>query len=78
MDEAELKAKVAEALGVDRALITDTTKAADLQEWDSMGTMSVLIMLDRDYGLKLPPNRTDQLGSIAGILGLLREARQTA
>lgn len=62
---------VADALGVAPAAITAESKAGDLAEWDSMGTMSILVALDRHFGLKLEPSETAQLASIAGIHKLL-------
>jgi acyl carrier protein len=71
MTPEEVRGRIAEALNVDPDRVTMGTKAGDLEEWDSMGTMTILLMLDRDLGLQLAPNEASKLASVRGILELL-------
>jgi acetyltransferase-like isoleucine patch superfamily enzyme/acyl carrier protein len=71
-----VKEKIAEVLRVDRERIQDSTTAQDIEQWDSMGTMSLLAMLAETFGVSLGPNETQKLQSVAGIVSVL-ENRKT-
>jgi acyl carrier protein len=70
--------RLAEALDVEVTEIDLSTRAGDLENWDSMGTMSVQFMLDVQFDVKLQPNQTDHLRSVQGILELLRQCGKVA
>jgi acyl carrier protein len=74
MTPDDVKRMIADALGLPPDRIGDDTRAGDFEEWDSMGTMSILLMLDSDFGLRLAPNETAGTQSVEGVLGLLRRA----
>jgi acyl carrier protein len=77
VDPTDVTRKIAETLGVEASSITLQTTARDVEEWDSVGTMSLLLMLSTNYGIELSPNQTERLQSVAGILELVR-AREKA
>ena len=66
--------EIAETLHVSPDRVTPETRAEDLEEWDSIGTMMILLLLDGEYGLKLDSNQTGQARSVEGVLELLRSA----
>jgi len=72
MADKKVTERIAAALEVPAGQIRDDTKASEIAEWDSMGTLSILVMLNRDYGLQVEPNETDDLGSVETIVRLLR------
>jgi acyl carrier protein len=74
MTTHDVLAKIADSLGVTADKITPTTCAADILSWDSMGTMNIMLMLNDDFGVRLPPNQAARLESVDGILTFLREA----
>lgn len=74
--DQEIIAQVADTLMVPESKLSTTSVAKDLVEWDSMGTMNILLMLDDEYGVKLPPGETDALQSMAGIIGLVKKTQQ--
>jgi acyl carrier protein len=78
MTQDDVKRMIASALGLPPDAIDDDTRAGDIEEWDSMGTMSILVMLDSDFGVRLAPNETAATESVAGILRLLRMAGKLA
>jgi acyl carrier protein len=78
MTQDDVKLMIASALGLPPDGIDDNTRAGDVEEWDSMGTMSILVMLDSDFGVRLAPNETAAAQSVEGILGLLRRAGKLA
>ena len=61
------------ALNVAPHLITSDTKASDIQEWDSMGQLAIIFMLDREYDVKLEPNEAASLDSVEAVLAILRQ-----
>lgn len=63
--------RVAEALDLAPGLLSMDAKAGDLEQWDSMGTMAILLMLNREMGIRLAPNEASNLSSVRGILELL-------
>lgn len=65
---------IAATLEVKRPLVSTTTVASELPEWDSLGTMNILLALQREFGLRLAPGETGRLQSVEGVLSLLRDA----
>lgn len=78
MDADSMMKKIADTLDVDPDLISLETTADEIEAWDSMGTMSLLLMLSQDLGINLPPNQTDQLQSVERILGLINKGEAPA
>jgi acyl carrier protein len=78
MTQDDVKRMIASALGLPADGINDSTRAGDIEEWDSMGTMSILVMLDSDFDVRLAPNETATVQSVEGILGLLRRTGKLA
>ena len=50
IDEAALIAGIAESLEVDGESVTIDTVSSDLEEWDSLGHISIMSFLDKTYG----------------------------
>ena len=46
IDNIELKKIIAEALDVDESLVTNATEEGTIEEWDSLGQLSILTLLD--------------------------------
>jgi acyl carrier protein len=72
--EEEVMQKLAEALQVNRDLLTPETRAVDLPTWDSMGMVNIVFMLEQDFGLTLEINQAPNLQSVSDLLSLLRTA----
>jgi acyl carrier protein len=72
MTVEELCALLAQTLAVEPSAIDANTKAADVEAWDSMGTMSILLALTRKLGIRLAPNEAGCLQSVPQIVELLR------
>ena len=73
MTVEELHALLAKTLAVEPSTINANTKAADVEAWDSMGTMSILLALTRALGIQFAPNESGGLQSVAEIAALLRK-----
>jgi acyl carrier protein len=66
--------RLAETLGVEASAIGPTTTSTDIESWDSMGTMAILLWLNEEYGMEFAPQETTKLQSVASIVKLLRDA----
>lgn len=46
---SELLSGIADALEVDQSLITEDSTSKDLEEWDSLGHISIMSFLDKQF-----------------------------
>ena len=46
---SELLSGIADALEVDKSLITEDSTSKDLEEWDSLGHISIMSFLDKQF-----------------------------
>ena len=65
---------IASALQVSPEELTEASTSESIENWDSMGTMNILLSLETDFGLRLSPGQTNRLQSVKGIVELLQEA----
>jgi len=65
--------KIADALDIPGDRIQPTTKAEDVPEWDSMGSIRLLLMLSCQFGVTLRGNEVGQLQSVEGIATLVNK-----
>jgi len=77
ISEQDVMQLIAEALELPVSAVRLQTRAADLPEWDSMGVLSILSVLDRE-GIKCEIGNADALQSVAGVLEMVREAGKLA
>jgi hypothetical protein len=58
---------VADALGIPAANLNSESEAGDIVEWDSMGILCLLTVLDR-HGVTFPPGDVTIIQSMQGVL----------
>jgi len=70
--KADVLLIIAKALEINPSLIASTTEAADLEGWDSIGHLAILVALDHAFDGKIG-DLTDiaTADSVAKICGLL-------
>jgi acyl carrier protein len=66
--------RIAETLQLPPEQLTLESRSRDFDAWDSLGTMSILLMLTSDYELTIPPGETQKLLSVRGIVELFERA----
>ncbi len=66
--------RIAETLQVPPDQLTLESRSTDFDAWDSLGTMSLLLMLTADYELTVPQGETQKLLSVKGIVELFERA----
>lgn len=63
MDEDFLK-RFAEAMEIDADSISMDSRFRELEEWDSMNRLSVVVMLDEEYNVQIEEQRFSQLETL--------------
>ncbi|MHB8900798.1 MAG: acyl carrier protein [Thermoguttaceae bacterium] len=62
---------VEEALGMPEGSTAEGDRIDDLEGWDSVGALSVIALLDEEYGVSLDAGALqscDTLGELAGLI----------
>ena len=62
---------IAETLDTDREGLTLETDLSSLDEWDSMGVIATIAMLDRNYKKVLSAEQIERLTTVKDILDLM-------
>lgn len=69
MDKNEFIKNFAEALEIeDASAITETTEFRSLDEWDSLAYLSIIAMLDEEYGVQIENAEFKKLRTIGDII----------
>jgi len=63
----QVQATLAEALQVPIEEITPELALGDLPQWDSMGHMEVMMLLEQKFGIEINPDTIAALVSVAAI-----------
>ncbi len=69
----EIYAKLADILQVDEVKPTDIL--ASFEEWDSLSVLSVLAMVDADYGVTLSAPELAEVSTAQGLVELIAQKR---
>ncbi len=64
---------IAEALDADEELVRAETILEELEEWDSMGVIAVISMLDKKYKAQLKADQIKALKTVNDILEYMQE-----
>jgi acyl carrier protein len=63
---------IAEALDAEKELIKQQTVLEGLEEWDSMGIIAVISMLDKKYKVQLKADQIKALKTVNDILAYMQ------
>ena len=58
---------VADALGLNREEVSDTTSRANCGKWDSLQHFQVILAVEKEYGIRFSSEIIPELTSIAAI-----------
>ena len=64
---------ITETLDVERGKIKPETKLCTLDEWDSMGIISTITMLDRKFKKVLSAEQIENLSTVQDIIDRMEE-----
>ncbi len=73
--EQEVKSAIAEALNVNKELITDTLSIGGIPEWDSMGNLNVIQTIEARFGIDIPMEDLFELTSVKSIVGEVKKIK---
>lgn len=71
MEQKEKLEKLEEMLDLEGGTLTPEIRLGDLEEWDSIAHLSLIILLDDDYGKKISGNEIRALKTVQDILMLM-------
>jgi len=57
----------------DEIKITDTTSADDIDEWDSLMHITLIVATEKEFGLKLNAAEVGSLSNVGEFLNILKE-----
>jgi acyl carrier protein len=73
ISEKDLIRMIAQTLFIDPATITSTTLKKKIPEWDSMGVISIMAMLEDEFRLNLSVEEAVALNGMPDLIALLRK-----
>lgn len=68
MTNQEIINLIAEALEVDASILSLETKLQDLEEYDSMAKLSVIVLMDEEFNRKLSGDEMAKFETIGDIV----------
>ena len=72
MTEQEKIALIEETLELDEGTLTPDTVLADVDEYDSMAKLSLIVMMDDEFGVKLTGDMIKGFATVADILSVMK------
>ncbi len=75
MTEKEKLALLESTLDVGESVLTPETKLENVSEYDSLARLSLLVMMDEEFGVSLKPEMIKQLVTVSDILKLMEKTR---
>ncbi len=73
MSEQEKIAMLEETLELDEGTLTADTVLADVEEYDSMAKLSLIVMMDDEFGIKLNGDVIKSFETVGDILKLMEK-----
>ena len=71
MSEQEKIALLEDMLEVDEGTLTADTALEDIDEWDSMAKLSLIVLVDDEFGKKLTGDEIKSFNTIGDILDFM-------
>jgi acyl carrier protein len=72
--EARVYRIVSQLFDVPASNLSPSSSPATIESWDSMGHLNLVLALEEEFGIKLPPERMDAIADVRCILLLVTEA----
>ncbi len=74
-DSERLLTLVAGALQVSRDAVTPSLASAELEEWDSLAHLRILMLVEEEFEIRMEMEVAGQLESVSEILDYIRRNR---
>jgi len=69
-----VKQLIATLFNVDEASLAPQSSGKDVSAWDSMGQLMLILELEQQFDIEIPPERAEKLTSISEIVNFLDES----
>lgn len=73
MNVGEKLSLITKALDVEQGILKPDTKLMDLEEWDSLGVVSLIAMLDKHFSVRLHPKEIRVFVTVEDILARMED-----
>lgn len=73
----KLRQIVADTLNLDLNEVSGGASMKTLHQWDSMGHLNIVMSVEQEFGVRLPPDQVLEVTGIAEIERALRSLRAT-
>lgn len=57
----------------DELIITDETNAEDIEDWDSIEHISLVVAMEKEFSLKFDIKKVNALENVGGMIDLIME-----
>jgi acyl carrier protein len=61
-----------DVLDIDNLTLTDSTKASDIEGWDSLAHVRLMIASEREFGVRFPTNEMSQLKDVGELIDMIQ------
>lgn len=72
MTDSEITALLAEALEVDESALTPDAEIASIEEWNSLGWLSVMSLLDERFDVSLSASAIRSMRTVGDVIDHVR------
>ncbi|HEY4215078.1 MAG TPA: acyl carrier protein [Steroidobacteraceae bacterium] len=69
-----IKQIISTLFNVDAASLTLASSPKDIPGWDSMGQLMLILELEQQFDIQIPPERAEKLSSISQIVDYVEES----
>lgn len=70
--ESRVRRMVADVLGVPQAQVTRDTSPESVEAWDSVQHLNIVLSLEQEFGVSVPPEDIDRLKSVGDIVDMVQ------
>lgn len=68
---ARVRGVIAEVFGDDNVVVESSTTAADVEGWDSVSNIEVLVALEREFGIRFNTGEMATLANVGRLVTLI-------
>jgi acyl carrier protein len=66
---------VAETVGLETLVLTPTTTAADIEGWDSLANVQIIVAVERRFGIRFRTGEIAAIKNVGELIARIRAAR---
>lgn len=70
--ETRAFAVIGQAFDIDPAELDSSMVADDVDGWDSLSHVTVMLMLSREFGVEIAPTETEEIENIGALIEMIK------